>query len=109
MQISQDKRQLQDLEDRILRLISEVQGRILESEELISTLDASKVTSNMINQRMEEAKVTSKEIDQAREKYRIVARRGSQLYFAIADLALIDPMYQFSLDYFIQLFKKRLD
>ena len=49
MQISQDKRQLQDLEDRILRLISEVQGRILESEELISTLDASKVTSNMIN------------------------------------------------------------
>ena len=58
LQISQDKRQLQDLEDRILKQIGEVQGRILDDEELINTLDASKITSNMVNQRMEEAKVT---------------------------------------------------
>lgn len=54
---------------------------------------------------MEESKVTSVEIEEARvffiiviliinkEKYRIVAKRGSVLYFAIADLSLIDSMY----------------
>jgi len=57
---------------------------------------------------MEQAKVTSKEINEAREKYRVIAKRGSALYFVIADLARIDPMYQYSLDYFIKYFKKRL-
>ena len=42
---------------------------------------------------MEMSKVTAEEIDQARESYRVVAKRGSVLYFVIADLALIDPMY----------------
>lgn len=58
MQISQDKRQLQELEDKILKLISEVQGRILEDEELILTLDASKVTSVTVNKRMKQSKIT---------------------------------------------------
>ena len=77
LQISQDKRQLQELEDRILKQISEVQGRILEDEGLITTLDASKITSDTINQRMQISKVTAEEIDAARENYRVVAKRGS--------------------------------
>lgn len=39
----------------------------------------------------------------------MVARRGSVLYFVIADLALIDPMYQYSLEFFSKLFNRRLD
>lgn len=37
-------------------------------------------------------------------RYRTVPVRGSILYFVIADLAAIDPMYQHSLAYFMQLF-----
>ena len=55
------------------------------------------------------SKITAEEINQARELYRIVAKRGSVIYFVIADLALIDPMYQYSLEFFIRLFKKRLE
>ena len=109
IQISQDKRQLQELEDRILKQISEVQGRILDDEELINTLDASRITSETINNRMKLSKITAKEIDEARNDFRVVAKRGSVLYFVIADLALIDPMYQYSLEFFIKLFKKRLE
>jgi dynein heavy chain len=58
---------------------------------------------------MELSKLTAEEIDQARESYRVVAKRGSVIYFVIADLALIDPMYQYSLEFFIRLFKKRLE
>ena len=74
--------------------MGEVQGRILEDEELIITLDASKVTSATVNRRMKQSKITQEEIFKARENYRVVAKRGSVLYFAIADLALIDPVLQ---------------
>ena len=40
----------------------------------------------------------------AREKYRVVAERGSVMYFVVANMAEVDPMYQFSLKYFKQLF-----
>ena len=40
---------------------------------------------------------------------RPVAKRGSVLYFVIAGLANIDPMYQYSLEYFIKIFKIRLE
>ena len=89
--------------------MSEVQGRILEDEELINTLDASKKTSTTVNTRMKQSKITSEEIQKIREEYRVAARRGSVLYFAIADLALIDPMYQYSLDFFMKFFKRRLE
>jgi len=57
---------------------------------------------------MAQATITSKEINSARENYRGIAKRGSGLYFVIADLARIDPMYQYSLDYFVKLFQLRL-
>lgn len=92
-EISQSKRQLQDLEDKILRQIGEAQGRILEDEELVGTLETSKVTSETINKRLEASKVTQEQINKTRESYRSVARRGSILYFVIAGLSSIDPMY----------------
>lgn len=93
IQLSDFKRQLKDLEDKILKLVSEAGEDILEDEELIITLDQSKQTSITINERMVEAEQTALLINKNRESYRSVARRGSILYFVIADLALIDPMY----------------
>ena len=39
------------------------------------------------------------EIDEVRDQYRSTAIRGSLLYFVVADLPKIDPMYQFSLQF----------
>ena len=58
--------------------------------------------------RMAEAEKTAEEINTTREKYRVVACRGSILYFVVADIGLIDPMYQYSLDFFSKLFNLRL-
>lgn len=109
LQISQDKKQLQDLENKILKQIGEAQGRILDDEELITTLDASRITANTVEQRMAQSKVTSLEIDTARESYRSVAKRGSILFFSIAGMGSINSMYQYSLEFFIKLFIRRLD
>ena len=89
--------------------MSEAGEDILEDEELIITLDQSKQTSITINERMVEAEQTALLINTNRENYRTIARRGSILYFVIADLALIDPMYQYSLEFFSRLFNRRLD
>lgn len=53
---------------------------------------------------MEESKITEKQIDETREGYRPVAYRASLLFFCIIDFALIDPMYQYSLQWFVRLF-----
>ncbi|KAI5075577.1 hypothetical protein GOP47_0009653 [Adiantum capillus-veneris] len=107
--ISSDKKQLKDLEDKILKLLKESQGNILDDEVLINTLNNSKLTSSVIQGRVKQAEITEKEITAAREQYRVVANRGSILYFVISDLALIDTMYQYSLTFFCQLFNHCID
>lgn len=107
--ISADKKQLKGIEDKILKLLSESEGNILDDEELINTLGESKITSGVISERLAESEVTEHEINETRNKYRPVAVRGSIIYFVIADLALVDPMYQYSLEYFKKLFNRCID
>jgi dynein heavy chain len=102
--ISNDKKQLRDIEEKILKLLFNSEGNILDDEELINTLNKSKMTSAAIQQRVEQAEITEREINAAREKYLPVSIRGAIIYFVVANLAEIDPMYQFSLKYFKNLF-----
>ncbi|XP_063073303.1 dynein axonemal heavy chain 6 [Engraulis encrasicolus] len=104
VRINADRNQLKAIEDRILKLLFHSKGNILDNEELVQTLQESKVTSEAIKMRLQEAEATEEMINTAREKYRPVATRGSVMYFVIASLSEIDPMYQFSLKYFKQLF-----
>ncbi|XP_023289677.1 dynein heavy chain 6, axonemal [Orussus abietinus] len=98
--INADKAQLLSIEDKILTLLFRSGDNILDNEELIETLNDSKETSAIIGTRLVETEATEEKISVAREKYRNVATRGSVLYFVVANLTEIDPMYQFSLKYF---------
>lgn len=73
LSLSNDKRQLKDLEDKILKLLKESQGNILDDELLINTLNNSKLTSGVIKGRVREAEETEKEINASREEYRCVS------------------------------------
>ena len=92
LQMAEDKKQLQQLESMILKMLSESEGNILDDEVLINTLSESKLTSIAIAERVAEAEVTEREINEARGRYLCVASRGSIIYFVIADLATVDPM-----------------
>ncbi|OXA50744.1 Dynein heavy chain 6, axonemal [Folsomia candida] len=105
-QINADKNMLVSLETKILKLLFAAEGNILDDEELIETLNNSKKTSTEIVKRVAQAEVTEKSISVARERYRPVASRGSVLYFVVAQLAELDPMYQYSLKYFSQVFNQ---
>lgn len=103
------KKELHDIENQILYLLSHSEGNILDDTELIQTLAKAKETSTEINIKMAEAEVTEKDIDTTREEYRPVAFRGALLFFCIADLASIDPMYQYSLPWFQYLFTNSIN
>ncbi|KAK3247674.1 hypothetical protein CYMTET_42830 [Cymbomonas tetramitiformis] len=103
------KKELKEIEDKILFMLSNAKGNILDDEELINTLAQSKVTSNEIAAKVEEAEATEKTIDETREVYRPVATRASVLFFCISDLATVDPMYQYSLAWFITLFLRCIE
>ena len=50
------------------------------------------------------AEQTEKDIDQTRSQYIPVAINTQILFFCVADMANIDPMYQYSLEWFINIF-----
>jgi dynein heavy chain len=67
-------------------------------------LENAKVVSDDISKKQIVAEKTEIEIDEARTGYKPVAGRTSGLYFCIASLAGVDPMYQYSLEFFKGLF-----
>ena len=109
LRMAEDKKQLQELEARILKLLSESKGNILDDEVLINTLDDSKTTSKVIKERVEESEKTKIEINEARMRYIPASTRGALIYFVVADMGRVDPMYQYSLSYIQGLFTRCLD
>eukprot|EP00392_Amoebophrya_sp_AT5.2_P013410 g13528.t1 len=88
-----------------MHLLATSEGDVLEDDKLINVIYASKATATEINQKKKEAAVTEKEIDEARESYRTVAYRAA----GIVELSNVDPMYQFSLQWFQNLFSVAIE
>ncbi|XP_025152566.1 dynein heavy chain 3, axonemal [Harpegnathos saltator] len=99
-----NKRILKELENQILKVLSASEGNILEDETAIRILSTSKVMSEDIQAKQEVAITTSEEIDRARNGYVPVSKHGAVLFFCISELANIDPMYQYSLPWFLHLY-----
>ncbi|XP_048576009.1 dynein axonemal heavy chain 3 isoform X2 [Nematostella vectensis] len=104
LESAHNKKQLKEIEDKILEVLSSSEGNILEDETAIKVLSSSKVLSEEISAKQEIATATEKEIDETRNGYKPVATHSSVLFFCISDLASIEPMYQYSLTWFINLY-----
>nr|XP_022323965.1 dynein heavy chain 7, axonemal-like isoform X6 [Crassostrea virginica] len=109
IQSADNKRQLKEIEDKILEVLSSSEGNILEDETAIKVLSSSKVLANEISEKQAIAEETEKKIDTARMGYTPIAVHSTILFFSIADLANIEPMYQYSLTWFINLFILSID
>uniref|UniRef100_A0A8C1HSU8 Dynein axonemal heavy chain 7 n=1 Tax=Cyprinus carpio carpio TaxID=630221 RepID=A0A8C1HSU8_CYPCA len=109
VQGAENKRQLKEIEDKILEVLSASEGNILEDETAVQILSSSKVLANEISEKQAIAEVTELKIDQTRLGYTPIAVHSAILFFSIADLANIEPMYQYSLTWFINLFILSID
>merc|ERR1719281_2359742 len=106
---AENKKTLEETENKILHVLSSSSRNILEDESAIQILGASKVISNEIEAKQAVAEETEKQIDEAREGFVPVAFKAAILFFCIADLANIDPMYQYSLPFFVSLFVSSIE
>ncbi|CAD8108771.1 unnamed protein product [Paramecium sonneborni] len=109
IKMSNANKQLKQAQDSILDLLANAQGMILDNEQLIHTLEVSKFQSSDIQKSLEETIIVEKQINESRNLYHSVALRGTILYFVISDMSLIDPMYQYSLQYFKKLYNISLN
>eukprot|EP00743_Colponemidia_sp_Colp-15_P006229 GILK01006701.1.p1 GENE.GILK01006701.1~~GILK01006701.1.p1 ORF type:complete len:1608 (-),score=254.94 GILK01006701.1:104-4669(-) len=100
---AENKKTLQQLEDTILDLLYNATN-LLEDETLITTLAQSKKTSEDMLVKIRIAESTETKINEARAEYIEVSTRASSLFFCISELCQVDPMYQYSLSWFIRLF-----
>lgn len=107
--MSNKQKEKQHLEEEFLRLLSETKESLLENVQVFDALDLSKQSQNDIDQTLKMNEDLEIKIDLTREQYRSVAHRAAILFFILQDLTSIDPMYQYSLDSYIQLFILSID
>lgn len=99
-----NKAALKGVEDDILRTLQESKGDILEDESAIEVLDSSKILSVDIMKKQEASLETEKIIEEFRLGYRPIASHSAVLYYCVTELPNVDPMYQYSLTWFINLY-----
>ncbi|XP_029908318.1 dynein heavy chain 1, axonemal [Myripristis murdjan] len=98
------KQELKDIEDEILFRLSSTEGNPVDNEELIRVLGASKIKAGEIKAKVMAAEQTERDIDATRLGYVPVAVRSQILFFCVSDLSNVDPMYQYSLEWFLGIF-----
>ncbi|TPX37396.1 hypothetical protein SeMB42_g06902, partial [Synchytrium endobioticum] len=103
-EMSQNKSLLKDLEDTLLRELANSTGLMLDNVELIRTLEETKSKATEIAEKLVLAKQTSAEVEISRDGYRPVAKCGAILYFVLSELSAINPMYEYSLSAFLEVF-----
>ncbi|XP_063071051.1 dynein axonemal heavy chain 1 [Engraulis encrasicolus] len=98
------KQELNEIEDQILFRLSSSEGNPVDDEELIRVLGASKIKAAEIKAKVMVAEETENDIDATRLEYVPVAVRTQILFFCVSDLSNVDPMYQYSLEWFLGIF-----
>lgn len=106
---ARNKTKLKEVEDNILYTMSNSKKDILEDESSIRILDDSKIISADIIAKQVTSQKTLAQIEEFRKHYKSYAAHSSMLYTSITDLPNIDPMYQFSLLWYINLFKYSIE
>ena len=108
VKVAEGKNALVALENSILKSLAEATGSLLEDEALVDTLQVSKKTSEDVIHQLKISEETEGRIDATRQGYKPVATRAAILYFVLNDLSSVDPMYQFSLSSYVDLFNSSI-
>ncbi|KAM4891097.1 dynein axonemal heavy chain 10 [Sylvia borin] len=101
---SENKNLLKNLEDTLLHGLSTSTGNMLDNVELVQTLEDTKFKATEVIEKLKLAETTAADIDLLRDGYRPAAKRGAILFSVLAEMALVNIMYQFSLVSFLEVF-----
>ncbi|KAF2838922.1 hypothetical protein M501DRAFT_1004768 [Patellaria atrata CBS 101060] len=96
---------LRQLEKRLLRALNESHGNILDDDHVIETLETLKREAADITAKVAETEGVMTEVDNITQQYMVVARSCSAIFAVLEQLHHLNHFYQFSLQYFVDIFQ----
>lgn len=96
---------LRQLEKRLLQALNESRGNILDDDRVIETLETLKKEAAEISAKVSETAGVMTEVDNITKEYTVVARSCSAIFAVLEQLHHLNHFYQFSLQYFTQIFE----
>ncbi|CAD8124635.1 unnamed protein product [Paramecium sonneborni] len=101
---NQDKKQLTQIENQILITLQNQKSieELLINEIMINQLHNSKQLYEETIKKVDMAKRLNEDIDLSRDQYRLLAQQISMVFINILNLQKMNPIYQYSLDWFLK-------
>jgi dynein heavy chain 1, cytosolic len=95
---------LRQLEKRLLQALNESRGNILDDDNVIETLETLKNEAADISAKMSNTEGVMGEVDEITKQYGDIARSCSAVFAVLEQLHFLNHFYQFSLQYFLDIF-----
>ncbi|CAM1511285.1 Fc.00g087980.m01.CDS01 [Cosmosporella sp. VM-42] len=99
---------LRQLEKRLLQALNESRGNILDDDNVIETLETLKTEAAEISGKMSNTEGVMAEVEEITQQYSIIARSCSAVFAVLEQLHYLNHFYQFSLQYFLDIFQSVL-
>ncbi|GME34113.1 ATPase AAA+ type core [Neofusicoccum parvum] len=96
---------LRQLEKRLLQALNESRGNILDDDNVIETLETLKKEAAEISAKVSETEGVMTEVENITLQYTIIARSCSAIFAVLEQLRHVNFFYQFSLQYFTDIFE----
>lgn len=106
--MSEQSVKLRALEEMLLNKISAVQGAILDDDSVINALETIKSEAADLNQEAQSTELVMQEVKGISAVYEPLAGAIASVYFSMERLADVNPLYQFSLQFFLAIVEKVL-
>ena len=95
---------LRGLEKRLLQALNQSRGNILDDDVVIETLETLKRESGEISRKVSETDGVMAEVETITQQYNAISRACSAVFAVLEQLHHLNHFYQFSLQYFIDIF-----
>lgn len=100
---------LRTLEKLLLQALNESTGNILDDDKVIDTLETLKREAAEITRKVEDTDVVMKEVESVTAEYLPLAQACSSYFFILEQLNIVNHFYQFSLQFFLDIFNQVLN
>ncbi|KAL1922601.1 uncharacterized protein VTP21DRAFT_10140 [Calcarisporiella thermophila] len=98
------KLRLRHLEKSLLQALNESKGNILDDDKVIETLETLKREAAEVSRKVEETENVMQEVEEMTAVYTPLAQACNGIFFIMEQLNLLNHFYQFSLDFFYDIF-----
>ncbi|XP_066464042.1 cytoplasmic dynein 1 heavy chain 1 isoform X2 [Eleutherodactylus coqui] len=95
---------LRQLEKSLLQALNEVKGRILDDDTIITTLENLKKEAAEVTRKVEETDIVMQEVENVSQQYLPLSTACSSIYFTMESLKQIHFLYQYSLQFFLDIY-----